>query len=652
MKFSTLLVANRGEIALRILRTARRLGYRTVAVYSDADASAPHVRMADVGVRLGPAPAVDSYLRIDRVIDAARASGAGAVHPGYGFLAENPEFSRACRDAGLVFVGPSAEAMLEVGNKQRARVLAREVKVPTVPGYDGADQSLETLTAEARRIGFPLLVKAAAGGGGRGMRRVEGAEELAASLERARSEAARAFGSDQLLLERAVDGARHVEIQFFADQHGNLLHLGERDCSVQRRFQKIIEEAPSPAVDRALRQEMGAAALRLAEAAGYVGAGTAEFLLTPHKEFYFLEVNARLQVEHPVTELVTGLDLVELQLAIAQGQPLGVRQEDVRFEGHAIEVRLCAEDPSQGFLPQTGRLSRFEAPAALRVEAALEPGIQITPHYDSMIAKLIAYDRTRDGARRRLQAGLEELRLSGVVTNRALLGAILADADFAAAEVDTRWTERVLPRLLSAPSTPAAVRLAAIAALYARDVGHRFDANALAGFAITSGLAWLLVIEERGAKHEVWIRAGAEARQLSIAMGDETHAVELCEVSAGEIAFVHDGLRQRYDVTLAGSRATIAHANVDYEFRDATYDPPVYAEAAGSGRVVAPMDGTIIDVAASEGSPVNKGDTVLVLEAMKMQLRLAADISGSVKQVLVQRGANVRQGQLLVELGE
>jgi geranyl-CoA carboxylase alpha subunit len=652
VRFWTVLVANRGEIALRILRSARRLGYRTVAVYSDADAAAPHTRLADLAVRIGPAPAVDSYLRIDKVLEAARATGAGAVHPGYGFLAENPEFSRACRDAGLTFVGPSAAAMEQVGNKQRARVLAHSVKVPTVPGYDGADQTLETLTSEARRIGFPLLVKAAAGGGGRGMRRVERAEDLADALERARSEAARAFGSDQLLLERAVDGARHVEVQFFADEQGNLLHLGERDCSVQRRFQKIVEEAPSPAVDAELRQTMGSAALRLAEAAGYVGAGTAEFLLTPEREFYFLEVNARLQVEHPVTELVTGLDLVELQLTIAQGLPLGVRQEDVRLDGHAMEVRLCAEDPARGFLPQAGRLSRYEAPAGLRVEAALEPGLEITPHYDSMIAKLVAHGPTRDVARRRLHAGLESLRLSGVVTNRALLGAILADPEFAAAEVDTRWTERVLPRLLGARETPRTARLAAVTALYTRAVAAGSYPKALAGFSTSSGLGWLLVLDDHGTKQEVWIRPGTEPRQLSITFGGETHALESCESGGGEIAFVLDSVRQRHDVTVLGERVTVAHGNHEYEFRDATYDPPARAEAAGSGRVVAPMDGTIIELGAAEGAQVGKGDTVLVLEAMKMQLRLVADIDGIVKQVLVQRGANVRHGQLLVEIGE
>ncbi|HMI90634.1 MAG TPA: biotin carboxylase N-terminal domain-containing protein, partial [Polyangiales bacterium] len=537
MRFSTLLVANRGEIAVRILQSARRLGYRSVAVYSDADANAPHVRLADAAVRLGPAPALESYLCMDKVLAAARATGAEAIHPGYGFLAENPAFARACAEAGLQFIGPSADAMEKIGNKQRARLLAREVGVPCVPGYDGADQSLVRLTHEAEQIGFPLLIKAAAGGGGRGMRRVEQSSELAAALERARSEAARAFGSEQLLLERAVDGAHHVEVQFFADERGNRVHLGERDCSVQRRFQKIIEEAPSPIVDAALRERMGSAALRLVEAAGYAGAGTAEFLLTPQGEFYFLEVNARLQVEHPVTELVTGLDLVELQLAIAQGEALPVRQQDVRLQGHAIELRLCAEDPAQGFLPQTGRLQSFEVPAGIRVDHALEPDIEITPFYDSMIAKLIAYGPNREIARRSLQSALERLRLAGVTTNRALLGAILADEDFIHARVDTRWTERVLPRLLKDGAAPPGVRLAAIAALYARDVAQGGYSDALAGFSNTTGLGWRLVLEERDTRHAVRITAQNTRERLAVVLGDERFELELCAAPAGEVAF-------------------------------------------------------------------------------------------------------------------
>ena len=419
--FHRILIANRGEIALRIIRTARRLGYETVAVHSSADAGALHVRAADRACLIGGAAPSASYLRSDAIIDAARRSGADAIHPGYGFLAENAGFARGCRTEGLVFIGPSPEAIALMGDKARAKDAMRRAGVPCIPGYQGEDQSDERLAAEAERIGFPVMIKASAGGGGRGMRRAGTREEFVPLLRSARSEADHAFGDPTLLIERAIEGARHVEIQVFGDRQGNAIHLGERDCSVQRRHQKLIEETPSPGVSPELRARMGAAAVAAVKAIGYEGAGTLEFLLDGAGDFFFMEMNTRLQVEHPVTEAVTGLDLVELQLRVARGEKLPLRQDEVRFSGHAIEARLCAEDPDMDFLPQSGRIALWRPPADLRVEHAIEDGSEILPFYNSMIAKLIAHAATREEARRMLAHGLADTVVLGVRTNAAFL---------------------------------------------------------------------------------------------------------------------------------------------------------------------------------------------------------------------------------------
>ena len=421
--FSKILIANRGEIACRIIRTAKALGYRTVAVYSDTDADALHGRQADEAVRIGPPPVQDSYLNVDALLAAAKLAGADAVHPGYGFLSENAAFAEACTQAGLVFIGPPAAAIAAMGNKARAKALMQAAGVPCVPGYDGPDQSDERFMMEGRHIGFPVMVKAAAGGGGRGMRLVASADDLANALARARSEATSAFGSDELILEHVVPEARHIEIQVFADQHGNVIHLGERDCSIQRRHQKVIEETPSPAVSTELRAKMGDAAVAAARAIGYVGAGTVEFLLDQSGKFYFLEMNTRLQVEHPVTEAVTGLDLVAWQLQVAAGERLPLDQHEVRFSGHAIEARLYAEDPHKSFLPQTGTLIdwRPASGAGVRIDHALAPGQSVSPFYDPMLAKVIAHGATREEARRRLLAALEGTVALGLTTNRSFL---------------------------------------------------------------------------------------------------------------------------------------------------------------------------------------------------------------------------------------
>src|SRR5262245_48954231 len=437
--FFKVLVANRGEIALRVMRSARRLGLGVVAVYSDADRDSLHVRAADQAVRIGEARRAQSYLNIPAIVAAAKASGADAVHPGYGFLAENEDFAQACKDAGLVFIGPSPQAIEAMGNKAGAKEIMRKAGVPVVPGYQGADQGDEVMLAQARTIGFPVMIKAVAGGGGRGMRLVADAASFPDALRSARSEAKAAFGDPTVILERAIQNPRHIEIQVFGDSHGNAIHLGERDCSVQRRHQKLIEEAPSPAVTPELRAKMGDVAVAAVRALRYEGAGTLEFLLDASGEFYFMEMNTRLQVEHPVTEAITGLDLVELQLRVARGEPLPVKQQDIRFSGHAIEVRLCSEDASHDFMPQSGRMARWQVPDGIRVEDALESGSEIPPFYDSMIAKVISHGGSREEARGRLICGLEQLVAFGVTTNQAFLMSCLRHPGFARGEATTAF---------------------------------------------------------------------------------------------------------------------------------------------------------------------------------------------------------------------
>ena len=449
--FRKILIANRGEIALRVMRTARRLGYGVVAVYSDADRESLHVREADEAVRIGEAQPAQSYLNIGAIIAAAKSSGADAVHPGYGFLAENEDFAQACRDAGLVFIGPSPEAIKAMGNKASAKKIMHAAGVPCVPGYQGADQSETAMLAEAQRIGFPVMIKAVAGGGGRGMRLVADATAFPNALRGARSEAQSAFGDATVILERAIIDPRHIEIQVFGDAFGNAIHLGERDCSVQRRHQKLIEEAPSPRVTAGIADAHGCVAVNAIKSIGYHGAGTLEFLLDQNGEFFFMEMNTRLQVEHPVTEAITGLDLVELQLRVASGEPLGLRQEDIRFSGHAIEVRLCSEDAAHDFMPQSGRMTLWQMPDGLRVDHSLRSGSEISPFYDSMIAKLISHGATRDEARRRLIHVIEQTAAFGVTTNQAFLAACLRHAEFAAGR-GHHLLHRTKPRRSACPA--------------------------------------------------------------------------------------------------------------------------------------------------------------------------------------------------------
>jgi len=647
MPFDTLLVANRGEIACRIVRTARAMGLRTVAVYSDADRDARHVAMADSAVAIGPPPAKDSYLSIERLLAACARSGAQAVHPGYGFLAESAAFARACHDAGIVFVGPPADAIEALGNKARAKQLAERIGVPCLPGYGGADQSPAALAREAARIGAPLMIKAAAGGGGRGMRRVDDLAEFDAACAAARSEAAASFDSDDLLLERLVHRARHVEVQVLADRFGRCIHLGERDCSTQRRHQKIVEEAPAPGVTPALRSAMGDAAIRLALAAGYVGAGTIEFLLDPEGRFHFLEANTRLQVEHPVTEAITGLDLVELQLRIARGEPLPLLQDAVSLRGHAIEARLCAEDAFAGFSPQSGPILAWRLPElpGVRVDHGLASRADVPRHYDSMIAKLIATGRDRNDARRRLIAALGRTSVLGVTTNREFLLACLGEPSFAEARSTTSWLD---PAAIGwrAPR-PDSRWQAAATALWAR-----MQARAHGALADWSSTGPRTTFASLASGEATWhARLEALSGGYRVAIGDAEHIVsagpdDRIEID-GHALSGHAQLRVDAAGTIAG---WLDLAGVCAPFSDVSALAPRPSAAGGNGDVRATMHGQITSLSVAQGDRVRAGQALLAIEAMKMQHRVDAPIHGRIVELGARAGAQVAPGTLLARI--
>ena len=646
--FHKILIANRGEIALRIMRTARRLGYGVVAVYSDADRDALHVREADEGVHVGGALPAQSYLRIEAIIAAAKASGADAVHPGYGFLAENEEFAQACRDAGLVFIGPSPQATKAMGNKAGAKAIMQAAGVPCVPGYQGADQSDATMLAEARKIGFPVMIKAVAGGGGRGMRQVADASAFPDALRSARSEAQGAFGDAGVILERAIPDPRHIEIQVFGDRHGNAIHLGERDCSVQRRHQKLIEEAPSPKVTPELRARMGAVAVAAIKSLRYEGAGTLEFLLDRSGEFYFMEMNTRLQVEHPVTEAITGLDLVELQLRVAAGEPLGLRQEDIEFAGHAIEVRLCSEDAAHDFMPQSGRMALWQMPDGLRVEHALQSGSEIPPFYDSMIAKIISHGATRDEARRRLIHGLEQAAAFGVTTNQAFLAACLRHPAFAAGEATTAFIDKHRGELL-APRKGAASE-AALAALLL----HVTDANAplwRSGRTLAATFPIPVRIELDHGIHDLEIVRERDGTYVANIDGGECR-FEIDELGRDAIRFRVNGVMESARFLRERDRLYILHRGVTLSVRDLTLAAPAEAAAAGGGdgKVRAAMSGRVVAVLVRQGERVAAGQPVMTLEAMKMEHVHTAPISGTISAIDVAEGEQLTTGKIVVEI--
>ncbi len=644
-RFTTILVANRGEIACRVIRSAQALGLRTVAVYSEADAGALHTQLADRAICIGPAEAKQSYLNIDAVIAAAKATGAEAVHPGYGFLSENADFARACAAAGLVFIGPPADAIAAMGNKAAAKQRMIAAGVPCVPGYQGADQSDATLTKEAEKIGLPVMVKAAAGGGGRGMRLVHNTADLGDAIRTARAEAENAFGSGELILEKAVVNGRHIEIQVFADSFGHCLHLGERDCSVQRRHQKVIEEAPSPAVSDSLRAQMGAAAVAAAKAIQYVGAGTVEFLLDANgKDFYFLEMNTRLQVEHPVTEAITGLDLVALQIRVAAGEHLPLKQQDVRLTGHAIEVRLYAESPVQNFLPQSGRLSLWHPPAGIRVDHGLHARNQeITPHYDPMIAKLIVHGGTRDEARRRLIAALEQTAALGIQTNRGFLIDLLSHADFAAGQATTAFIPQQFATI-AAPTADAALQAVAAllwfergAAQFGHDPARRWSSNGSLSHPVKLGIG------ERSVRLAVTVLAADRYR-----INDADYAVTVR--SENRLRVLAGGIARDVTYVFAGDELHLCRGAADLSCRDLTWAPPAEAEGAAERELRAPMNGKIVAVLAAAGDRVKKGQRLVVMEAMKMQHEMVARVDATVEALPVKVGDQVATRQLLAAL--
>ena len=640
MAFRKILIANRGEIACRVMRTAKRMGMRTVAVYSDADRNALHVEMADEAQRVGPPPAAESYLNIDAVLAAAKASGAEAIHPGYGFLAENDDFATACQRAGLVFIGPSPEAIAAMGDKSAAKRLMEKAGVPLVPGYHGEKQEAAFLAKEAERIGYPVLIKPSAGGGGKGMRIVADRKAFAAALEGARREAKGAFGDERVLIERYLERPRHIEMQVFGDTHGNVLHLFERDCSVQRRHQKVIEEAPAPHFEH--RAEMGAAAVAAAKAIRYTGAGTVEFIAEQDGRFYFMEMNTRLQVEHPVTEMITGLDLVELQLRVAAGEPLPFSQDQIRAHGHAIEARLYAEDPERDFLPATGKLVHLAFPTATRVDTGVREGDEISAWYDPLIAKVIVHGEDRGAALARLATALGETHIAGLTTNVEFLRRVCESPAFAKAELDTGLIERHRGELL-APRGP--VPAAVLAAAGLAELAHEED---------TARRHAACLGEPHSPWHAVdgWRLNADSHHDFTFTLGEREHRVR--------VDFVDDRRRitidgRPYDATAAKAKSVregrkwhVFHEGVRWTL--ALKEELAEIEADTGGSLAAPMPGRVIKLYVEPGAHVKRGEPLLILEAMKMEHTITAPSDGTVKEIHYAAGEQVLEGAQLLRM--
>ncbi len=655
--FTKILIANRGEIACRVIATCQRLGIATVAVYSDADRNARHVRLADEAIAIGPAPARESYLRGDAILAAARRTGAQAIHPGYGFLSENADFAQACAEAGIVFIGPSAAAIRAMGDKSAAKALMQQAGVPLTPGYHGDEQIPEFLRKQADSIGYPVLIKASAGGGGKGMRRVDDSATFTEALASCQREAQSAFGNAHVLVEKYVERPRHIEIQVFGDSHGNVVYLFERDCSVQRRHQKVLEEAPAPGMTPERRAAMGKAAVDAARAVNYVGAGTVEFIAGPDGDFYFMEMNTRLQVEHPVTECITGTDLVEWQLRVASGEPLPLQQDQLQIRGHALEARLYAEDADRGFLPSTGTLRHLRLPANtahVRVDAGVEQGDAITPFYDPMIAKLIVWDVDRDAALRRMQQALAECEVVGVTTNAAFLRRLVMTDSFTQAKLDTALIEREQAALApnDGDSDPALWALAAIAGVATSEAASR-DARdphspwqAQDGWRLGAAAARALTLEHRGAQRSVAVQGAGE--QWTVHMDGNTLqgsgrlAGDALRVQIGEQLHRATVIRDGNDLYLFGSEGVQ---------RFTLHDPVSEADqsVADAGSLVAPMPGRIVATLVSPGTAVKRGAPLLVLEAMKMEHTLQAPADGIVQGYRVKAGDQVGDGAVLVD---
>ncbi|MFY3307834.1 acetyl/propionyl/methylcrotonyl-CoA carboxylase subunit alpha [Achromobacter ruhlandii] len=669
--FDTLLIANRGEIACRVAATARRLGIRTVAVYSDADANARHVAACDIAVHIGGPEPRASYLRADAILQAARDTGAKAIHPGYGFLSENEAFAEAAEQAGIAFVGPPASAIAAMGSKSAAKSLMEKAGVPLVPGYHGDNQDPQFLKEQADAIGYPVLIKASAGGGGKGMRVVESSGAFLDALASCQREAASSFGDDRVLIERYLQKPRHIEIQVFADSHGNCVYLFERDCSVQRRHQKVIEEAPAPGMTEERRRAMGEAAVAAARAVGYVGAGTVEFIAEPDGRFYFMEMNTRLQVEHPVTEMITGHDLVEWQLRVAAGQPLPARQEDLRIHGHAIEARIYAENPEKGFLPSIGTLAYLGLPAHvafangdIRVDGGVRTGDTITPFYDPMIAKLIVHGADRDQARARMLQALAQTQAVGVQTNVAFLSRLMRDSAFAAADLDTGLIERQRATLLPEPVPADAATLALATAAVLASQGQTQSAPQAAAPA------------DPWDTRDGWRLGGRYQRTLQWIDNGETRHVTVARQGAdwtldsgdGARPFAwraedHNGPARVLRITLDGREragTVVLHADKAHVFGDGgarvldLYDPLAHAQDTQGdhgGGLTAPMPGKIISIAVKAGDSVAKGQPLLVMEAMKMEHTISAPADGKVEELFYAVGDQVTEGAELVSIG-
>jgi len=655
--FKKILIANRGEIALRVMRTCRAMGISTVAVYSDADARALHVRLADEAVHIGPAPSKDSYLNIEKIVEAARSTEADAIHPGYGFLSENADFAEACEAAGVTFIGPAPDVIRKMGLKSTARPIMAAAGVPVVPGYDGENQSVEVLSEQAMTIGLPVLIKASAGGGGKGMRVVRDAGQLEDSIEAARREAEKAFGDGTLLIEKYIENARHIEVQILGDHHGNLIHLFERECSIQRRHQKIIEETPSPALSPELREQLCEAAMTAGRAIEYTNAGTVEFILAPSGEFYFIEVNTRLQVEHPITEMTTGLDLVRLQIEIAEGQTLSLAQEDVKQTGHAIEARLYAEDPANGFLPATGTILDWHSPTSirdLRIDSGIELNTEVGIHYDPMLAKVIARAADRETALQKLAYALKHLAVLGVGTNREFLMRALEHPAFRRGEYHTSFIDEHLSELI-AEDRDEDTLAAAVVAMWLH--GKRQSESAVLprvprGYRNNPFRDPSIKLQVAGVTREVsWKRLAND--QFAVSSGDWQATVRLVSSGfadeSGSVGLEIDGIQRTFRIAEADDQVFIQSGSLS---RVVTRLPryPRSTKASEHESAYAPMPGQVLKILVAVGQQVSAGDALVVLEAMKMEQTLRASTAGVVEAVLVKPGDVVAPGDTLVEI--
>lgn len=641
MKFSKVLVANRGEIAVRVMQTAKAMGYQTVAVYSDADRNARHVQEADEAVYIGASKVSESYLSIAKIIDACKKTGADAVHPGYGFLSENTNFAQACIDNQINFIGPTASAIELMGSKRLSKIAMIEAGVPCVPGYEGDRQDLEYLAGQAEQVGFPIMVKASAGGGGRGMRLVQQSSELIEALQTAHSEAENAFGSGELILEKAVIAPRHVEIQVFGDTHGNYVYLFERDCSIQRRHQKVVEEAPCPVMTSELRKQMGEAAVAAAKACAYVGAGTVEFLLDASGAFYFLEMNTRLQVEHPVTELITGLDLVEWQLRVANGEQLPLKQQELTLNGHAIEVRLYAEDPRQDFLPQTGQVLRWK-PATLpnvRIDHGMLATDEVSPFYDPMVAKVIAYGKTREDVIRLLARAVDDCVLLGVNSNKQFLVNLLRHPIVVAGDTNTAFIQQHFQDDGSLHKQVLSLEnLAIAAALFSQSKGTAVW---------QTGLGVPLPLKLKYDDQQIQLQLLSVNNTFTVQLCDKTVCIDVLERTPEQLVYLIDDVRRRIQYVLDDDQLYLDRDNGNVLICNVTYAAPETADVAGDGKIRAPMDGAVVNILVNKGDQVLKGQTLLILEAMKIQQQIKSDVDGVVEDVLGQQGQQVKKRQML-----